>query len=1494
MLVLFWILYAMPAILLKIPFIQQKVADIATTELSDRLGVPVQIGSVNIEWFNRLVLKDLYLEDQQGEVLFEANHVAAGFEIVPLFRKQFVFTTARIFGFSFNLKKQTPESPLNLQFVIDAFASRDTLKKNPNFDLQFNSVLIRRGNFRFDIQSEPETPDRFNPKHIAINDLSARLSIRALTNDSINADIRRLSFEETSGVNLDKVSLHVIGNRDSMVINNFEIRMPETALNISRAAVGLSEVETGADFWDRASLMLDISPSEIYLYELAPFVPTLRNFTEGIELTAGASGTLNDINLRQLTLRYSDQMFFTGKMDLRGIQHPEDAYVFGQISKLDITTAGISGLVNNFSPKPVVLPPEIMRLGTIHFNGEISGFFDNLVAFGELSSAIGTVKTDLLFGQDKAKGIATFFSGQLSTTGLQIDWLFPAGNPYGRAQFNLNLNASRPENGTFSENVNAMIQEFEFKDYQYENIELAGSFRNNGFKGTIDVDDPNGQLHAEGMFRSEGEQSVFNFNARVENFHPDSLHLLTTYEAPDISFLLNADFTGNNIDNLAGNIRIDSLWVRTAPSEFFMEHVEVEASGHARQRSLTISSDLINGEVTGVYSFTTLLPGMMNTFKAYIPAFVNARQPRQEAEENNFTLLLTIENTEALSQTLKLPVTIVNQARITGQYSNIFNRFRLEGYLPAFRIGKSTFESGYLSASNPNDRIELELRAINYNDKGLRNYINLTADARDNTVNSLIGWANNKEELFQASLSTTTRFIELEGENNQNKLLTEITLNPSLLVISDTAWTISPARVDIMDGIVQVENFKIANEDQYLHIDGRVSKDPGDILLLDLNGIELSYIFDILNIPVLQFGGWATGIVWANDLLGNRILNTDLQIDNFSFNQVGFGRLNLYSEWDDIQQGIMLVGNIFKNDSSFTDVNGYIFPVGERSGLDLYFDATDINIAFLQPFMDNFAQDVQGNGFGQVRLYGPFSELNVVGNAYIQDGGLGIEFLNTYYTFSDSVFLSPTDIRLRDLVVYDRQGNTGTINFIFNHQHFRDFDFTAFARVENLMVYDATAKHNPLIYGTAYASGTAVVTGNEQVVDFDINMQTRPNTAVTMNFMGSSTAAEYDFITFVDRHSLGADTIVTDSIRPFRPGITENGTEIRMDITLDLTPDARVDLIIDPTAGDKITGTGTGNLQIQYGTRSDLRMYGNVAIVSGNYNFSLQQLIHKDFVIREGSTVDFRGDPYNATMDIEAIYRLTANLTDLDNSIYTYSNRTSVPVNCVLRLEGVLQRPEISFDIELPGSDSELERQVRSLIDTEEMMIRQVAYLLLLNKFYTSDYFQSDMKSNNELGAAASSALSSQLSSIINSITDVVQIGTNIRPGQEGMYETEYELLLSSQLLNNRLLFNGNFGYKNILGQTAQTGFVGEFDLEYLLIPSGEIRLKAYNHANNTYANLKQASTTQGVGIAYKKDFTRFADIFKSNRRLRLLPLLPTDTIPPAPVDTVVIEVPTP
>lgn len=1468
--------------MLQIPYVRTKVASIASTELSNYLGVPVRIGKVDIGWFNRIVLDNVYLADQERKPLFVANHVAAGFEALPLLKGKMVFTTVQLFGFTLNLKKKTPDGKLNLQFVIGAFASKDTVKKKSNIDLRFNTILIRRGRFRYDVQSAEYLPEKFDGQHIDVRNLSANISLKAFNKDSLNANIKKMSFEESSGFKLNKLTLNLIGNKDSAFVDNFEIKLPQTNLKIDHASINLTKVKQLKDWMNSALITLSIPSSQVCLKDLSPFVPAFHNFTDIIELSAEASGYVNNINLKRLLLKYSDKMLFVGKMEMRGITHPKNAYILGQVNKMYVTTDGIAGLVSNFNGHPAKLPDPIIKLGTVNFSGEISGFFDNLVAYGKLSSAIGSLQADLVLGKDKDERVGSFIKGHISTSVIQLHELFAANNPYGEVKLDVVLDTHQPKGGSFSGNIKADIDEFKYNGYKYEKILLSGNFNPNSFNGKININDPNGKLHAEGLFKHEGRNSVFNFTSKVEHLRPDSLHLMKKYEAPDISFAMNANFRGNNIDNLEGQIQVDSLSFKTKPSSFFLRKLLVNATGTEKDRRLTIQSDVLNGEVTGAYSFTTLIPSLINTMKAYLPALANTKTTKKNFMENNFSLLFTVGNTEAISKTLKLPISIVNEGRITGLYNNRYNRFRVEAFLPKFNMGSSMFESGYLTCDNSEGNANMQLKVINYNDKGNRNYLDLKMDARDNVVNSLLSWANNKTRQFKADLSASTRFSEWKNESGQSKLHTEISLNKSPLILNDTLWNIAPSKITVDGGRIAIKNFSVSHNNEYLHMKGFISKNPSDTLLLDMKQVELSYIFDILNIPVLQFAGKATGKFNISDLYGSRMLNTDLEVQNFSFNQVILGRLNLFSEWDDAQKGIMMLGSIYANDTTWTDVSGYVYPVGPNDGLSLFFSAKDMNIAFLQPFVGSIAKNIKGRGYGDVHFYGPFSALNIEGDAYVKDGGFGIDYTNTYYHFSDSIHMTTKSITARNITVHDKFNNSAKVNMTVNHNHFRDLTYNVNIQAKNMLVYDIPKKTNPMIYGSAFGTGTTTIQGSGKLINFDINLRSDPKTAITLNFMDES-ASEYDFINFVNKKEIQqqAAEAKNDSVRKtLITHKTDDATEYKMNFLFDVTPDATIDVIMDPIAGDKISGNCTGSLQMQYGSKTDLRLYGNLDITSGKYNFSLQQLIHKDFKIREGSSISFRGDPYDATMNINAIYNLTANIQDLDASFVTETPKRNIPVNCVLLLDGMLRSPNISFDIELPGSNEELERQVKSLVDTEDMMTRQIVYLLVLNKFYTPDYTINPYASN-DFSAVASSALSTQISNIMNSFTDKVQLGTNIRTSQDGLQDTEVEMLLSSQLLDNRLLFNGNFGYKNS-SAAQKNAFIGEFDLEYKLNRSGDIRLKAYNHANELYSMyLRQSLTTQGVGIMYKKDFTRLSEIFHKQRMLftRVRPAA-KDTVP--------------
>ncbi|MDE6116451.1 MAG: translocation/assembly module TamB, partial [Duncaniella sp.] len=203
------------------------------------------------------------------------------------------------------------------------------------------------------------------------------------------------------------------------------------------------------------------------------------------------------------------------------------------------------------------------------------------------------------------------------------------------------------------------------------------------------------------------------------------------------------------------------------------------------------------------------------------------------------------------------------------------------------------------------------------------------------------------------------------------------------------------------------------------------------------------------------------------------------------------------------------------------------------------------------------------------------------------------------------------------------------------------------------------------------------------------------------------------------------------------------------------------------------------------------------------------------------------------------------------------------PVEALLKVRGDMRQPELSFDLDFPTLTRDTYRKVRSIVSTEDMMNRQIIYLLALNRFYTPDYMSTTH--GNELVSVASSTISSRLGSMLGQLSDNWSIAPTIRSDRGDFSDVEVDVALSSHLLNNRLLFNGNFGYRD--KSLNNNSFIGDFDIRYLLNRAGTIQLKAYNRYNDQNYYLKSALTTQGVGIVFKRDFDNIFSFLRRRKK---------------------------
>lgn len=388
------------------------------------------------------------------------------------------------------------------------------------------------------------------------------------------------------------------------------------------------------------------------------------------------------------------------------------------------------------------------------------------------------------------------------------------------------------------------------------------------------------------------------------------------------------------------------------------------------------------------------------------------------------------------------------------------------------------------------------------------------------------------------------------------------------------------------------------------------------------------------------------------------------------------------------------------------------------------------------------------------------------------------------------------------------------------------------------------------------------------------------NSTFSFVLTNTTSATDYQFLTFSNKRETPVkeevviseiDSLVmhNNMLMEKRKKVTPIQNVMDLSITANINPDSEINIVMNEITGDKMQGYGEGVLRLDFNTaNNEILMYGTMNINKGTYDFSIEDIITRNFKIHEGGTVSFQGNPLEAMLNISATYSLQANLADLDASFTGDSEitRTNVPVNAVLNINGPLMKPDIDFDIKLPTLSSDTEDRVNSIINTEEMMTRQVIYLLVLNRFYTAEY-STQNQSYNELGAMAASTISSSIGALMGQISENWTISPKLRSERGDFSDLEVDLYLSSQLLNNRLLFNGSFGYRDSRYYT--TNFIGDFDIEYLLTENGNLRLKGYNHFNDRNHTMRTAITTQGLGLVYKHDFNTWKNFFEfSNIKL--------------------------
>ncbi len=1443
--------------MLNINKVQNFVVHKMTDYLEEKLQTTVTIEHVDMRFFNNIALKNVCIEDLDGDTLIGADKLHGRISLMALLRKEIHIKTVELIKPVFNLKIDE-NGATNLDFITDLIPKSDT----KNINLRIDNIEIIDGKVTLHTAQKlnPKNKGTFKVNDIAVTKLNTTLSLNKFSQEDIIGEIKNLSFEEQSGFILSNLVTKFHLTDSTCVVPFLKIKLPKTELAFDTTSLKYTHLSDLLQNINVLSIKTELLPSNVYCPDLQAFLPELGHLRRATMLSCKLSGRMDNIKANSLNLHYGSDIVFDGDFEFSGLPNLEETFVYASLNEIRFTVGSLQDLVASITRKPFLLPSEFRNLGRCKYSGKIAGFFNNMVLFGKLNTAVGNISTDVALElSNKMQDV--YLNGDIKSSRLQLGRITPPGSELGDIAFRVNTKLEIGKTKPLKSSADLTIAAITYKNYTYNNIKIKGDYTNKTFVGDVDINDNNGQLKFVGKVNLNANAYLFNFDADVKNFRPYALNLTTENPDLEISFGINSEFAGPNIDQMNGEIVIDSILLTNNQEYYALERFVVQSNsttGNGKNRTLSIESPILTGIIFGDFTLASLSNSIMQTAATYFPIIATKATIKKPASHNNLHLAFELESIRDLANVLNLGIFTTEASTITGNYNDIQKTFELDVHIPRVANNKKlVIDNINFKLNNKNKRINGLLSAQTKTRGNDTLSFNIDLKGINDTLITHFSFNNALPKVVQAGeILAKTHFKSI---NNTINVHTQIL--PTQLILENIVWDMAAADIITDFKTIEIKKFNFGSEDQRILINGKGSKSINDVLAVELHDIDLQFISDLLlQHAAIEFGGRASGEAKILRLFEKPIIEADVTVNNFMFDKAYWGYVHATSDWDNVDKKINFGGVVIADNRDTTGVIDGSFYI-TKDYLDLTGKANRLNLSFLDYYLSNVLQNVNGYGSGDIHVYGNTlkEEVTITVEALVEEGQASVEFLQTTYFFSDSIHVTPTDIKLKDITIFDTEGNKGKLNGLLTHQYFQNLQYRIELDANKMKVLNTTKKDNSTFYGTAYATGKAIIAGNDARTNITVTGVTEKNSKLIVPF-GSSLATENAFITYVDRNAPKKPEKAN-----VKPVTTSSDNELFLNLMIDVNPNAEIQLLVDQQAGDIIKARGDGNLRMEYNTKNDeFKMYGNFEIEQGSYLFTFQNALRKDFKVRQGSTIGWNGDPYNPLVSLRAVYQVNASLLDiLDKSILESSNRTTVPVQCILNLTGNIMSPNIKFDLNLPNSEEELNRALQAVVNTDEMMNRQIIYLLILGKFFTPESLKSTttgLVNQNDLLAVASSTLSSQLNNWASQMFTNWNFGVNFRSTGEGndrSNEYEFNFLYTP---NNRITLNGNVGYRD--DNLSASKFIGDFDFEYSLIQSGKLSAKAYTHTND-YKEFKTALTTQGIGLVYRESFNSLGELWE-------------------------------
>lgn len=1428
---------------LRLPVFQTWIVQRAASYLSSELQTTVKLDRIQIEFFRTLSINGLYVEDQKGDTLLHASELSTVIELFSPGNNKIYLSGVTLTDAVFKLQKYPDQKGLNLKFIIDYFDSgkKDTTS-TVAFDFNPGEVKLENVVFVYRDNRHNDPRDGIDFEDIRLENLQASISEVRFDADSIYANIDDLSFREKSGFEVEYLETNAKFTPVSWDFENLLIKTETTQLQ-SNLAFDFESIDDFDEFIEKVRITSNFEESTLSSADLRYFAPELKGMEREINFSGKIRGTISQLRGRELEIHYADNTFFKGDISIAGLPDFEESFFDVLVDELisdkrDLETIPVFPFTQD---KTLELPDNLSTLGTVKFSGKFTGFLNDFVAYGNLNTALGYLSSDLNFKLDPEVNRSSY-SGHLSVMGFDIGTLTGNTSLLGRTTFKADLKGSGLNLDRVNAKMTGLISSLELYGYNYKNIELDGQIAKRLFNGTLSVEEENLSLAFKGAIDLTKKEPVYNFATEIRNAKLAKLKIINRDASSTLSTSASININGTDFNNLVGYINLTNTSYQEKEKNIKLDTIVFVSEKRNGRQYAKLNSDVIDFDIQGNYKRSSMLNAALELLASYTPLIPYQMSKTEDPLELSYNVNFKDPNTVL---NIFYPELSISKGTILKlDLNNSTDRINLKLTSDSIRYDEAVFEGiGMLAeTSGPYLWVRNDIREFSVSDTA-RIY-NTRITGTTNRQQSVISIRTTGKDSVNNRISARTEINYLSS----GKILVKVL--PSILIAEGKKWEVEELNSAILDSnFIHLNNLEFRHGNESVLLNGTISDNPDDRLHIVLRNFDTRVLNPLLAIYSFNMHGVASGNSEITAVTGDRRITADMNITNVGVYGDTLGDASIDFRFLDSENMFTAKALVDRGGAKNIEIEGEYFILDPVDSLDFRFSFQKTNLSAFAGYAKDLVSDVRGKATGTVNLTGYVNDMKMKGKLMLQQASFLVDYLNTRYSLSEEVELSENYFNFRKFKVNDAFGNQAVVDGYVYHDNLSDWRLQFGISARNFQMLNTTFAQNELFYGTAYGTGNITISGPLDLIKMNIAARTDRNTQIFIPLSNPEEVSQSSFINFINK---GEQVHIEK-----KPETDISGLE--MDFELDVTPDAEVQLIFDSKIGDIIKGRGNGNIKMKITSQGDFRMFGNYEVYSGDYLFTLQNLINKKFIITQGGTIRWSGSPYDAEIDLKAIYKLKATLYDLvqDSSL---TNRVPVEVN--LHLTESLFNPSINFNISIPDIDPTAEALVSRYISTDEEKRKQTMSLLVLNRFSPAAGIDNQGSSSSGVSANAAELLSQQLSIWASQITDVVNIGVNYRAA-DAFNKEELEVALSTRFFKDRVTVDSNVGVSDKNRNTSN--IVGDFNVEVKVNQRGSLRFKAFNKTiDNNFLNNYSSPYTQGIGLFYTQEFNTVGEMFRN------------------------------